>query len=253
MKLTGKVAVVTGAGSGIGKAIAEVFSKEGARVVCSDINGDTAMSTAAGLPSESLAVRADVGVEADCNALIEQTVKHFGRVDIMVNNAGIAPAVQRFLDTESTMFERVMAVNVNGVFYCARAAARNMVTRDWGRIINIASISGQRAGVGRTAYGTSKGAVIQLTRQMAMELGEFGVTANAIAPGPVDTPTARAGHTPETRETYLRVIPLRRYGETTEIAASALFLASDDAAYINGHVLDVDGGFMAAGIRFDDF
>jgi NAD(P)-dependent dehydrogenase (short-subunit alcohol dehydrogenase family) len=161
--------------------------------------------------------------------------------------------MSRFLELERAVFERVMAVNVSGALFCGQAAARDMATRHWGRIINVASISGQRAGLGRTAYGTSKAAVIQLTRQMAMELGALGITANAIAPGPVDTAAARAGHTPETREVYLRMIPVGRYGETGEMAAAALYLASEDAAYVNGHVLDVDGGFMAAGITFGDY
>ncbi len=252
MKLADRVAVITGAGNGIGQAIARTFAAEGASIVCADIDLAAAQATAAELPTEAIASETDVGQFEDCIAMVERTLEHFGRVDIMVNNAGIAP-LSRFLDLEAAEFERVMAVNVSAALYCGQTAARDMASRNWGRIINIASISGQRAGLGRTAYGTSKGAVIQLTKQMAMELGALGITANAIAPGPVDTETARAGHTPETREVYLRMIPLGRYGETTEIAAAALFLASEDAAYVNGHVLDVDGGFMAAGISFGDY
>ena len=252
MKLADRVAVVTGAGNDIGQAIARTFASEGASIVCADIDLAAAQATATELPSQAIASETDVGEYQACVTMIERAIEHFGRVDIMVNNAGIAP-MSRFLDVEPAVFERVMAVNVSAALFCGQAAARDMASRNWGRIINIASISGQRAGLGRTSYGTSKGAVIQLTKQMAMELGALGITANAIAPGPVDTETARAGHTPETREVYLRMIPLGRYGETTEIAAAALFLASEDAAYVNGHVLDVDGGFMAAGISFGDY
>jgi NAD(P)-dependent dehydrogenase (short-subunit alcohol dehydrogenase family) len=252
MKLAGRVAVITGAGNGIGQAIARTFAGEGASIVSADIDLSAAEATAAGLPTRAIATETEVGEYEACVAMIERAVEHFGRVDIMVNNAGVAP-MSRFLELERAVFERVMAVNVSGALFCGQAAARDMATRNWGRIINVASISGQRAGLGRTAYGTSKAAVIQLTRQMAMELGALGITANAIAPGPVDTAAARAGHTPETREVYLRMIPVGRYGETGEMAAAALYLASEDAAYVNGHVLDVDGGFMAAGITFGDY
>ncbi len=252
MKLANRVAVITGAGNGIGQAIARTFASEGANIVCADIDIAAAAATVADLSTESIASETDVGEYQSCVTMIERAVERFGRVDIMVNNAAIAPT-RKFLELEPEIFERVMAINVSAALYCGQAASRDMLDRKWGRIINIASISGQRAGFGRTAYGTSKGAVIQLTKQMALELGPFGITANAIAPGPVETKTALAGHTPGTREGYLRMIPVGRYGEVSEMAAAALFLASEDAAYINGHVLNVDGGFMATGITYDDY
>jgi NAD(P)-dependent dehydrogenase (short-subunit alcohol dehydrogenase family) len=123
-----------------------------------------------------------------------------------------------------------------------------MVKNGWGRIVNISSISGIRAGAGRTAYGTSKSAVIGLTRQMAIELAQHGITVNSVAPGPVDTPMTQAIHSEETRQSYYRLVPMRRYGSTDEIAAAVSFLASDEASYITGHVIPVDGGFVAGGV-----
>jgi NAD(P)-dependent dehydrogenase (short-subunit alcohol dehydrogenase family) len=143
-----------------------------------------------------------------------------------------------------------MEVNVTGTFLCAQHAARLMLRNRWGRIVNIASVAGMRAvGTGRTAYGTSKGAVIALTRQMAVELAAHGITANAVAPGPVDTPMTRVLHSEQFRRDYARAIPMERYGATGEIAAAVMYLASEEASYVTGTVLPVDGGFLAAGAR----
>jgi 3-oxoacyl-[acyl-carrier protein] reductase len=143
-----------------------------------------------------------------------------------------------------------MNVNVTGTLLCAQAAARLMVRQRWGRIVNIASVAGMRAvGSGRTAYGTSKGAVIALTRQMAVELAEHGVTANAVSPGPVDTPMTQALHTARFREEYAKAIPMNRYGTTAEVASAVMYLVSGEATYITGVALPVDGGFLASGAR----
>ena len=143
-----------------------------------------------------------------------------------------------------------MNVNVVGTLLCAQAASRLMLRRRWGRIVNIASVAGIRAvGTGRTAYGTSKAAVIALTRQMAVELAEHGITANAVAPGPVDTPMTRVLHTDQFRDEYAKAIPMNRYGTTPEIAAAVMYLVSDAASYTTGVVLPVDGGFLACGAR----
>jgi NAD(P)-dependent dehydrogenase (short-subunit alcohol dehydrogenase family) len=179
---------------------------------------------------------------------VAETVRAFGRLDILVNNAGIA-VLRPFLELPLAEFERVLRVNLMGALLCGQHAARHMIGRGGGgRIVNIASISGQRAGTNRTSYGTSKAALIQLTRQMALELAPHRITANAIAPGPVETDMVRAAHTPAQRAAYGRMVPAQRYGTPAEVAAAALFLVSDEAAYVTGHVLDVDGGFMAAGL-----
>ena len=191
----------------------------------------------------------DVGQPESIAAAFLAVEKKFGRCDVLVNCAGIAK-VFPFLEFPLENFAATMNVNVTGTFLCSQYAARLMVKSKWGRIVNIASVAGMRAvGTGRTAYGTSKGAVISLTRQMAVELAEFGITANAVAPGPVDTPMTQALHTAKFREEYSRAIPMNRYGTTSEVASAILYLVSDEAAYVSGIVMPVDGGFLASGAR----
>lgn len=249
VNLSGKVAAISGAAKGIGRAIAEALADAGAAVTIADVSGaeDTAAALG-GAGTRAIGIAADVGKPADCERIIAETVAAFGRIDILVNNAGIA-VLRPFLDLPLEEFERVMRVNVAGALVCAQHAARKMIGQGGGgRIVNIASISGQRAGTGRTSYGTSKAALIQLTKQMALELAPHRITANAIAPGPVETDMVKTAHSPEQRAAYARLVPLARYGAPAEIAAAALYLVSDEAAYVTGHVLDVDGGFMAAGL-----
>lgn len=250
MQLIDRVAVVTGGGSGIGEGICLTFAREGAAVVVADRDAVTASQTVAKVEKaggRAIAIAGDVGNADDAAAFSEAAFEHFGQLDGLVNSAGISPRAD-FLDLDTALFEQVMRVNVTGTLLCAQAAARRMVPRGRGRIVNIASISGQRASFGRTAYGTSKGAVIQLTRQMALELGPRGITANAIAPGPVDTAMSRSNHTARTRAAYTAAIPTGRYGLVEEIAAAAVYLFSEGAAYVNGHILNLDGGYIAAGI-----
>jgi NAD(P)-dependent dehydrogenase (short-subunit alcohol dehydrogenase family) len=193
------------------------------------------------------ALRLDVTHAASVEACFAEVDARWGRCDVVVNNAGIARTFP-FLDFPLDSWKAHLDVNVTGVLLCAQQGARLMRRRAWGRIINVASVAGMRAvGVGRTGYGTSKAAVIGLTRQMAVELAAHGITANAVAPGPVDTPMTRVLHTDRFREDYSSAIPMRRYGTQEEVAATVAFLASDEASYITGAVLPVDGGFLASG------
>lgn len=193
------------------------------------------------------ALRLDVTDAASVEACFAEVDARWGRCDVVVNNAGIARTFP-FLDFPLDSWKAHLDVNVTGVLLCAQQGARLMRRRAWGRIINVSSVAGMRAvGVGRTGYGTSKAAVIGLTRQMAVELAAHGITANAVAPGPVDTPMTRVLHTDRFREDYSSAIPMRRYGTQEEVAATVAFLASEEASYITGAVLPVDGGFLASG------
>jgi NAD(P)-dependent dehydrogenase (short-subunit alcohol dehydrogenase family) len=252
-RLYRKVAIITGAERGIGREIALRFAMEGARVVIADLDASagTAAAEIVARKGEAFPVNMYVTQPEMIDAAIAETVSRFGRLDVLVNNAGIASNVP-VLETTLETWERNLRVNLTGTFLCAQAAARIMVQQGGGRIINIASISGQRGGIGRAAYGASKAGVIQLTRVMAVELASLGVGVNGIAPGPVDTDQSRGVHTPATRRAYIDRIPLKRYGEGSEIAAAAVFLASTDSSFVAGHILNVDGGFDAAGLIFND-
>ena len=247
-----RVAIVTGGAKGIGAEICTRMAAAGHVVRIADLDGAAAEEhaealRAAGGVAEALAL--DVARPDSVSAAFARIAEELGRCDILVNCAGIAK-VFPFLEFPLENFRATMEVNVTGTLLCAQHAARLMLRHRWGRIVNIASVAGMRAvGTGRTAYGTSKGAVIALTRQMAVELAEHGITANAVAPGPVDTPMTRVLHSDSFREEYARAIPMERYGMTGEIASAVMYLASEDASYVTGTVLPVDGGFLAAGAR----
>ena len=245
-----KVALVTGAAMGIGAAIAEQLARDAMTVLISDINLEEAEKTAHRFRAEGLSAQAlqlDVAQPASVDTAFDHIAKTFGRCDVMVNNAGIAKTFP-FIDFPLDNWLATLNINLTGTLLCSQRAARLMVPRRWGRIINIASVAGMRAvGKGRTAYGTSKAAVIGLTRQIASELAEHGITANAIAPGPVDTPMTEVLHSAAFREAYTSAIPMKRYGRPDEIATAVSFLASENAGYITGVAIPVDGGFMSAG------
>jgi len=247
-----RVALVTGAAKGIGAAIADLLAQQGMHVLIADLDETQARVKAQALTDAGLmasALQLDVGDPASIAAAFDVIDRQCGRCDVVVNNAGIAKTFS-FVDFPLDSWLAHLTINVTGALLCAQHGARRMIRERWGRIINIASVAGMRAvGVGRTGYGTSKAAVIGLTRQMAVELAEHGITANAIAPGPVDTPMTRVLHSAEFRQSYTDAIPMNRYGTPEEIAAAVAYLASDAAAYVTGIVLPVDGGFLASGAR----
>jgi len=240
-----KLAVITGAARGIGLATTNRFLEEGWKVVMIDRDGDELRMVSKSLPN-AIAITADVSKPEDVEAFINVVDQDFGQIDALINNAGVAD----FGPAEDTSFERwrtVMETNLDGVFLVSQAAIK-LLKMSAGSIVNIASISGLRASTLRTAYGTSKAAVIQLTLQQAAELGEFGIRANTICPGPVRTKLAMAVHTQDIIDAYHDAIPLNRYGSEEEIANAIFFLSSDQASYITGQTLAVDGGFEAVGV-----
>ncbi len=249
MKQQQKVALVTGAARGIGLAAAKKFVAEGWRVTLLDIESELLERTfkALAAPDATLAIHCDVSDADAVAAAVVKAGKHFGRLDALVNNAGIA-IFKPLLETTQADWERVLAVNLTGPFLCTQAAAPLMRETGGGAIVNITSISGLRASTLRTAYGTSKAGLAHLTKQFAVELAALGIRVNAVAPGPVDTAMAKAVHTPAIRADYHDTIPLNRYGLEEELAEAIFFLCSDRASYITGQVLAVDGGFEATGI-----
>jgi len=239
-----KTAIVTGAARGIGLATTKLLLREGWRVAMIDLDADEL--TAAATIEDVLPVPCDISDEGQIAAMTARVMDWSGRIDGLVNNAGIADF--RPLDqTDHATWRRIMATNLDGVFLTSQAVIPHL-KQTRGAIVNIASISGLRASTLRVAYGTSKAAVIHLTRQQAVELGEHGIRANCVAPGPVDTKLALAVHSPAIRAAYHDAIPLNRYGTEAEIAEAITFLLSDRASYITGQVLAADGGFDAAGV-----
>ncbi len=244
-----KVALITGAARGIGLATARRFLEEGWRVALLDIDGETLERAVASLerPGETRAIVCDVADPALVAKAVATVTAHFGRLDALVNNAGVA-VFKPMLETTYDEWQRVLAVNLTGPFMLAQAVTPAMTEHGGGSIVNIASISGLRASTLRVAYGTSKAALVHLTKQQAAELASHGIRVNAIAPGPVDTAMAKAVHSAEIRKDYHDAIPLNRYGLEEEIAEAIYFLCSDKASYITGQTLAVDGGFDATGI-----
>lgn len=240
-----KVALVTGAARGIGLATTHLFIEQGWRVAMVDRDRDALKDAAAGLNKAS-PFEFDVSIPTQVDDMVNGVRKTFNRIDAVVNNAGVAD----FGPIEDTGFDRwrtVMATNLDGVFLVSQACiAALRETR--GALVNIASISGLRASTLRVAYGTSKAAVIQLTKQQAAELGEYGIRANCVCPGPVRTKLAMAVHSPEIIASYHDAIPLNRYGSEREIAEVITFLCSDKASYVTGQIIASDGGFESTGV-----
>lgn len=250
MRLRDKVALITGAGSGIGAAMALLFAREGARVALADLNEAAAEEVAGRIEraaGSALALGADVSRAADCRAMIERTVAAWGRLDILCNNAGVPQSPTPVEELDEATFDRIMTVNVKGVFLGTKYAVPVMKRQGGGVILNTASTAAIRPRPGLGAYGASKGAVIAWTRALALELAPSRIRVVAIAPVATDTPMlpafmGKAAVDAEGREAMVRTIPLGRLNTPEDIARAALYLASDDAAMVTGTCVEVDGG-----------
>jgi len=242
--------LVTGAGSGIGKATALMLGQQDAAIIVVDKNQETAHQTVEelrGIRVRAAAVVADISDSDAVDQMYTDTMENFETLDGIVHCAGIG--VERtIMETTLEEWNRIIAVNLTGTFLCAQGAAKIMARQRYGRIVLMASAAGERGGTGRTAYGASKGGVSAITRVMAVELAELGITVNALAPGAIETELVSRMHDAETREAYCALIPINRYGTPEEVAATAVFLVSEEARYINGVVMPIDGGFMGGGV-----
>jgi 3-oxoacyl-[acyl-carrier protein] reductase len=245
MRLAGKVALVTGAGQGFGQGIAETFAREGARVAVVDLDLDKARAVAKGIGRRAFAIRADVSKSRDVTRAVQATLKRFGDLELIVNNAGVTHRNKPMLDVTEAEFDRVFAVNVKSIFLMAQAAVPHLRRRGGGVICNIGSTAGIRPRPGLTWYNASKGAVNLVSKSMAVELAPDRIRVVAIAPVAGETPllaTFMGEDTPEIRARFVSSIPLGRFSQPRDIANAALFLVSDEADFITGACLEVDGG-----------
>lgn len=245
MGLQGKVAVVTGAAQGIGRAIAEALARDGADVAVADLDAGRSQETVAAvekLGRRALNVKVNVAEWDDAKAMADRVVKEWGKIDILVNNAGITRD-GLLLRMKEEDWNLVLQVNLNGTFHCTKAVLQPMTKQRYGRIINIASIVGVMGNVGQANYAASKAAVIGFTKTVAREYASRAVTVNAVAPGFIDTAMTQ-GLPPDVKEALQKQIPLGRLGQPEDIAAAVRFLASDEAAYVTGQVLHVNGGML---------
>lgn len=244
MKLKNKVAVITGAAQGIGRAIATTLAQQGANVVVADIQLEKAETTAKEIMAETgqkvIAVHVDVVDSASVKAMIDRTIDEFERIDILVNNAGITrdSLIMRMKEAD---WDLVLNINLKGTFNCSKAVVRPMMRQHYGRIVNITSVSGLIGQVGQTNYSSSKAGIIGFTKALAREVGSRKITVNAVAPGLVKT-ALTIDLPEELKDMFIEMTPLGRYGEPEDIANAVAFLVSDEASYITGQVLSVDGG-----------
>jgi NAD(P)-dependent dehydrogenase (short-subunit alcohol dehydrogenase family) len=255
MRLEGKVALITGGGSGMGKVASELFANEGASVVLTDVNDQAGEATAGTIGDRARYVHADVSDESDAEAMVATAVDAFGRLDILYNNAGIMPLGDGSVtDNDTEIWDEVLAVNVKGVAFGCKFGIRAMLENGGGSIINVASfVAWMGAATSQTAYTASKGAVLAMTREIAVEYARQGVRCNALCPGPIETPLLLALLSDDEKKQRRFVhIPMGRLGRAEELAKAALFLASDDSSFMTGSSLIVDGGITAAYVTPED-
>ena len=255
MRLEGKVALITGGGSGMGKVASELFASEGASVVITDVNDEAGVATATGIGERAHYVHADVSREADAESMVSAAVDRFGRLDVLYNNAGIMPLDDGSVtDADGSIWDTVLAVNVKGVMFGCKFGIPAMVETGGGSIINVASfVAWLGAATSQTAYTASKGAVLAMTREIAVEYARKGIRCNALCPGPIETPLLLALLSDEAKKQRRFVhIPMGRLGHAEELAKAALFLASNDSSYMTGSSLIVDGGITAAYVTPED-
>ena len=255
MRIDGKVALITGAGSGMGMVAADLFAAEGAKVVLTDVNDDAGAATAARIGERAHYVHADVSNEADAEAMVAATLERFGRLDVLYNNAGIMPLDDGSVtNADGSIWDSVLAVNVKGVMHGCKFGIPAMLETGGGSIINVASfVAWLGAATSQTAYTASKGAVLAMTREIAVEYARKGIRCNALCPGPIETPLLLALLSDEAKKQRRFVhIPMGRLGHAEELAKAALFLASDDSSYMTGSSLIVDGGITAAYVTPED-
>ena len=255
MRLEGKVALITGGGSGMGKVASELFAAEGANVVLTDVNDEAGEATASSVGERAFYVHADVSKEADAQAMVAAAVERFGRLDVLYNNAGIMPLDDGSVtDADGSIWDAVLAVNVKGVMYGCKFGIPAMLEHGGGSIINVASfVAWMGAATSQTAYTASKGAVLAMTREIAVEYARKGIRCNALCPGPIETPLLLALLSDEAKKQRRFVhIPMGRLGHAEELAKAALFLASDDSSYMTGSSMIVDGGITAAYVTPED-
>ncbi len=243
MRLKGKVAIVTGAGSGMGAAIAETYAREGAHVTLADMDGDAAKKIADKIGHPAMAIKCDVTKRKDIDEVVVETASKFGGLSILVNNAGVAHVNKPLMEIDEKDFDRVFAVNVKGLFMFTQAVVP-MMKGNGGVIINIGSTAGLRPRPGLSAYNATKGAVHNLTKTLAVELAPDKIRVCAIAPVATDTPLLPTflGPAPGQREKFIATVPLGRLATAQDIADTALFLASDEAKFLTGNIVEVDGG-----------
>jgi len=246
MRLEGKVAIVTGAAKGIGAAIVEACAREGARIAALDLDGVGVEALAETLRSRGtdiLLLRADVTRSADISRALEGVLARWGRVDVLVNNAGGFAVIRATEEITEDEWQAILASNLTSAFLCSKAVLPIMKRQRYGRIVNLASVVGRAGAVRVTShYAAAKAGVIGFTRHVALEVGADGITVNAVAPGTTATERVLKARTPEETHRVAEAIPVKRLGEPGEIAEAVVFLASDSAAFVNGATLDVDGG-----------